>query len=231
MCAMTQDRWSARAAQVAREDLVTFINACLNCTGQREFYDTAHGQRVSMDFLHDYIAGNYRLLYTYTLAAGINHFNQAQIILKLLATGRRTPPQQRAEESALITAALHRLPTQRAWHLLEELRHRRVNNRRARAMARAYLQRRSDQSFDAVKYRGSVRAVAVHAHLPLAGELGPFLFRHWQQRAYQTVLFEQFRQAHYSAEAVYALPFTVAEGLAAKHHIPRATFLGRIEGG
>lgn len=80
-----------------------------------------------------------------------------------------------------------------------------------------------------MKYRACLRAVAVHAHLPLTGELGPFLFRHWQQRAYQTSLFEQFRQAHYSAEAVYVLPFTVAEGLAAKHHIPRALFLERIE--
>jgi hypothetical protein len=222
--------WSGRAAQVAREDLVMFINACFSCTGQHEFYDTGHDQRVSIDFLHDYIAGNYRLLYARTLAAGINHFNRTRIIFKLLSTGRRASPDHRAEESALITAALHQLPPQRAWHLLEELRRERVNNRRSRAIAHAYLRRRPDQSFDAVKYRACLRAVAVHAHLPLTGELGPFLFRHWRQRTYQTTLFEQFRQAHYSVEAVYTLPFTVAEGLAAKHHIPRALFLERIEG-
>ena len=33
-----------RAEQVAREDLVMFVNACFSCTGQREFYNDARGQ-------------------------------------------------------------------------------------------------------------------------------------------------------------------------------------------
>jgi hypothetical protein len=111
-----EQRWSERVEQVAGEDLVMFINACLACTGQGEFYSDAYGQGVSIDFLHDYILGNYRLLYARTLAAGINHFNTAQIILKLLATGRDTPPEHRAEEGALIAAALSALPPQRAHH-------------------------------------------------------------------------------------------------------------------
>ncbi|MEO0687314.1 MAG: hypothetical protein AAFY76_20255, partial [Cyanobacteria bacterium J06649_11] len=101
-----------RVEEVAREDLVMFINACLSCTGQREFYDDAYGQKVSIDFLHKYILGNYRLLYARTLAAGINHFNQAQIILNLLATGKDTSPQHKKEEGALIASALQKLPPQ-----------------------------------------------------------------------------------------------------------------------
>jgi hypothetical protein len=124
---------SSRVAQVAREDLVMFINACLACTGQREFYDDAYGQRVSIDFLHDYILGNYRLLYARSLSAGINHFNQAQIILKLLATGRNTLPEHRKEEGALIAATLQAFPPQRAWKLLAQLRQQGINNRRSRA--------------------------------------------------------------------------------------------------
>jgi hypothetical protein len=147
-------QWSARAEQVTREDWVMFINACLACTGQREFYDDAYGQKVSIDFLHDYILGNYRLLYARSLAVGINHFNQSQIILKLLATGRSTSPEQRVEENALITAALNALPTQRAWRVLELLRRQGVNNRRTRAIARQYLASRADRlAFQAVKYR------------------------------------------------------------------------------
>jgi hypothetical protein len=222
-------QWHQRVEQVAREDLVLFINACLACTGQREFYDDAWGQKVSIDFLHDYILGNYRLLYTRTLAAGINHFNQTQIIVKLLATGRNTPPEHREEEGALIAAALKALPPQRAWAVLEQLRKRRVNNRRSRAIAREYLASRGDRTaFEAVKYRAKMRAIAVHAHLKLEGELSPFLFRHWQS-SFQTELFERFRQGHYSATAIYHLPFTVAEGLATKHNIPRQVFLQRIE--
>ncbi len=224
-----RDRWLSRVEEVAREDLVTFINACLACTGQREFYSDAFGQGVSIDFLHDYILGNYRLLYVRTLAAGINHFNTAEMILKLLATGKDTLPEYRVEEGGLIAAALNRLPPQRAWKVLEQLKVRRINNRRSRAIARDYISHCKQIDFHAVKYRSKVRAIASHAHLNLAGELGNFLFRNWQQRSYQTPLFEQFRQAHYSGEAIYYLPFTIAEGLAAKHQIPRDIFLSRIQ--
>lgn len=163
------------------------------------------------------------------MAAGINHFNQAQIILKLLATGRNTLPEHRAEEGALIAAALSSLPPQRAWRVLEEVRQRHINNRRSRAIARDYLNERHNLSFDAVKYRSKVRAIAAHAHLKLQGELGTFLFCNWKQQVYKTGLFEKFRQAHYDARAIYELPFTIAEGLAAKHNVPREVFLSRIE--
>jgi hypothetical protein len=220
---------NTRAEQVAREDLVMFINACYSCTGQREFYDDAWGQKVSIDFLHDYILGNYRLLYARTLAAGINHFNQIQIILKLLKSGRDTSPEHRKEEGALIAASLNDLPPQRAWGVLQQLKQGKVNNRRARAIARDYLTQRRDISFDCVKYRSKVRAIASHAHLKLSGEVGNFLFHGWRQHQYSTPLFQQFREAHYSAEAVYNLPFTIAEGLAKKHKIPREVFLTRIQ--
>lgn len=218
----------SRVERVEREDLVLFINACFACTGQREFYGDAAGQSVSIDFLHRYILGNYRRLYAWTLAAGVNHFNQAQIVLHLLASGADTPPDQRAEENALITSALERLPPPRVYRLFEALRDRRVNNRRTRALIRDYLARRPDPAFDAIKYRGRLRAAAAHAHLRLPGELGPFLFEGRKQRVYATELFETFRQAHYAREAVYRLPYTVAEGLAAQLDIPRDVFLEGI---
>ncbi len=221
--------WAEQADRTAREDIVLFINACLSCTGQREFYEDGHGQRVSIDFLHEYILVNYRLLYARTLAAGINHFNQAQIILKLLASGQNTASQHRKEESALINAALRSLPSQRAWDLLQQLARRGINNRRSRAIARDFMRGRRDLSFDCVKYRSKVRVIASHSHLKLEGELGPFLFREWTKRSYNTQLLENFRQAHFSAEAVYTLPFTVAEGLARKHKIDQVVFLSKIQ--
>ncbi len=216
--------------EVAREDLLMFINACLSCTGQREFYDDAYGQKVSLDFLHDYILGNYRRLYCRTLAAGINHFNQIQIILKLLATGKDTKAEDREEENNLITSALHNLPPHRAWKLLLQIRRRGINNRRARAIAKHYLNSREDRlEFNAVKYRSKLQAIATHNHFKLAPELNNFLFRRWDQ-SFTSELFEQFRAGHYSAKAIYNLPFTVAEGLAVKHNIPRDRFLAGIEG-
>ena len=222
--------YASRVEAVAQEDLVMFINACFSCTGQREFYDNDCGQKVSLDFLHDYILGNYRLLYCRTLATGINHFNQMQIILKLLATGRETKPEDRAEENRLITAALHQLPPHRAWRLLTQIRKQRINNRRARTIAKHYIAGRSKRlEFDAVKYRSKLQAIATHNHLKLENELNAFLFRRWQH-SFQTELFEQFRKGYYSARALYDLPFTIAEGLAVKHNIPRDVFLTRIAG-
>ncbi|MCE9673687.1 hypothetical protein LY474_38385 [Myxococcus stipitatus] len=218
-----------RIEQVAREDLVMFVNACFSCTGQREFYGDARGQTVSIEFLHQYILGNYRRLYRRTLAAGINHFNQAQILLNLLAAGSPVDAEDRREEGALIAAALRGLPTQRAFRVLESLRSRRINNRRARAVAREYVAGRSHLPFDAVKYRSKLRATAAHCHLKLPGETGPFLFHGWKKRVFVEPLLESFRQAHFSQGALYGLPFTVAEGLASRHGVPRDVFLQRIE--
>ncbi|AKU98459.1 hypothetical protein AKJ09_05123 [Labilithrix luteola] len=215
--------------RVAREDMVMFINACFACTGQKEFYGDARGQGVSIDFLHEYILGNYRRLYARSLAAGINHFNKGHVITNLLATGERTPEADREEEGALIFAALRALPTQRAYRILEGLRARKINNRRSRAIARRYLAERGDLAFEALKYRNKLRAVTTHAHVALPGELGTFLFRGWQQQRFETPLFEIFRQAHYAKKAVFELPYTIAEGFAAKHKIPRDEFLAGIE--
>lgn len=216
--------------RVAQEDLVLFINACFACTGQTEFYGTSESQTVSIRFLHEYILGNYRRLYARTLAAGVNHFNQALIIKNLLSAGAPSDAAQRQEEGRLILAALLNLPPQRAYHLFRELRNQRINNRRTRAVLRAFCQRRKDLSFDAVKYRAHLRVTVAHAHLRLPGEIGTFLFAARQQRtAFETPLFERFRQAHYSAEAIYDLPYTIAAGLARRHRIPEDVFLSRIQ--
>ena len=163
------------------------------------------------------------------MATGINHFNQAQIIINLLAAGTPTNVDDRAEEGSLIAATLQALPTNRAFWVLKRLQQRRVNNRRTRAVIRHYLTHRNDPVFEAVKYHRKFRAAVVHAHLKLTDELGPFLFNLKKQAHFTTALFESVRKAHYSQEALYELPYTVAEGLAAKHHIPREQFLSRIE--
>lgn len=211
------------AERTQREDIVHFLNACYACTGQREFYENANSQRVSLDFLHQYVLVNYRSIYARSLAVGINHFNQAQIILRLLASGKEAVQ----NEGALIARALATMPPQRAWKTLRDARRLGINNRRTRAIARDYLRGR-DAVFDCVKYRNKVKAVACHNHLHLPGEAGRFLFEN-RVAVFQTPLFEQVRRAWHSAEAVYELPFTVAEGLAAKHRIPREQFLARIQ--
>lgn len=217
-----------RSQRVTREDVLMFVNACFACTGQKEFYSDGHGQSVSIGFLHSYMLGNYRRMYARILACGVNHFNQALIVGNLLASGRDTPRAHREEENALVTRAVRLLPTHRAMHLLADLKRRRVNNRRARALTRAFLLAEPSRDFRAVKYRESFRAAALHAHVPFVGELAPFFLRGFRERKFETPLFESFRQAHYAEKAIYDLPFTIAEGLAAKHKVPRERFLERI---
>ncbi|WP_394845568.1 hypothetical protein LZC95_52125 [Pendulispora brunnea] len=218
-----------RERQVTREDWLMFVNACFACTGQREFYSDAHGQSVSIDFLHRYILGNYRQLYARALACGINDFNQALIIVNLLATGKAAPKDHRAEEGALITRALERMPPHRAMHVVERLAKQRVNNRRTRAIVGRFLGRPKDRDLRAVKYRRCFRRAALHAHLRLDGELASFFLRGWKSRVFTTPLFESFRRAHFGKDAVYDLPYSIAEGFAAKHGIARDVFLRRIE--
>ena len=212
-----------------REDLIVFVNTCFAATDQNEFYDDGLRQSVPVSFLHEYVRVNYRRVYARCLAIGINHFNRATIIVELLAAGAPARPFDRAEEGELILAGLLDLPANRAYAVLEELTRRRINNRRTRAIIAAFLRRRPEPEFDAIKYRRRYRRAVRHAHLEPDGELADVLFKPQREKPFRHPLFEAFRQAWYSRRAVYDLPFTVAESFAARHGIPRAEFLAKIE--
>lgn len=213
---------------IEREDLTIFLNACAVATGQNEFYSSDMPQQVSLNFLHEYICGNYRELYVQCLATGVNHFNQAEIIFHLLSSGKNCNPDNRKEENALITAALDKLPPQRGWKLIERLKKARVNNRRTRKLIHRFIERRKDLSFDSIKYRRKLKAAVQHSHLKLSGEIPDFLFKGLKNR-FEDPLLERYRKAHYSKEAVYELPYSVAEGFVSKHKIPREEFLDKIQ--
>jgi hypothetical protein len=186
---------------------------------------------VSIGFFHEYVLGNYRRMYTHCLAAGINDFNRAKIIVNLLTSpaelGSGSGP-ARKQEGALIAAALRELPPPRAYRVLRALVARRVNNRRTRKIVRDYLAARPHPELHTLKYRRRLGIIAAHFHLRLAPEESAVLFTLGRTRKFETPLFESFRRAHYEQRAVYELPYTVAEGLAARHKIPRDKFLRGI---
>lgn len=212
-----------------REDLVMFINACFAATRQNEYYTDRFEQSISIDFLHRYVMTNYRRIYARAIASGINHFNQAQIVGNLLASGAPADPEQRTEEGQLIELALRRLPPNRVYGLFQNLQARRVNNRRTRAVIKRYLDWRKEPEFDAVKYSRKYRAASAHAHLKLDDEFGKFLFELKRTKTFKTSLFDKVKRAHFSQSAIYELPFTVAESFAAKHKVPRDTFFQKIK--
>lgn len=216
------------AAQTEAQDIVLFLNACLSGTGQGEFYSSAAAQQSSLDFLHAYMCTNYRALYAGVLALSPNHHNVARIVFQLLASGRDLPPSEARLEGALLRRALQILPPQRVYRLFSRLVAARVNNRRTRTLMRQWLQARPQLAFDAIKYRVHLTRMVRHAHLALPAEVAQFLLRFDQHKHFNEPLFESYRQAAYNRRAIYDLPYTIAEGLAARHGIPRAEFLEKI---
>ncbi|MFE6133939.1 hypothetical protein ACFQ6Q_37635 [Streptomyces sp. NPDC056437] len=227
------DAAETSADLVAAEDVLLFVNAAITATGQREFRSTAGEQQLSLAFLHEYVCTNYRTVYAAALALDINDHNAAGIIERLLRTAGDTDGPQKLTEGRLIAARLAALPPQRVYRLFRALRTAKVNNRRTRAIQRDWLRARPDLGHDAVKYRSGLRAAARHTHLPFGAgaldeEYGDFLFRPGRRIRYEDAFLDAYRRAHYEREAVYELPFTVAEGFAARHGIPRGVFLERI---
>lgn len=204
---LTRDeRYAARREASEREDLVMFINACFAATGQTEYYSSRRCGRVSIDFLHSYVLANYRTVYRRVLAAGVNDFNRARIVMKLLASGAPVDSADRDEEGKLIAMTLRSLPANRVFALFANLRKFKTNNRRTRAVVRDYLKWRNDPAFDVVKYRSKIRIVARHVHLQLNEETGQFLFSLKEQKRFATPLFDSYLRAHYAKQAVYELP-------------------------
>lgn len=234
---MTEETYSDL---IAAEDVLLFVNAAVTSTGQREFRSDACRQRLSLDFLHEYVRVNYRTVYAASLALDINDHNAARIVEQLLRTAGEageSGPSQKRTEGRLIAARLALLPPQRVYRLFRALRAAKVSNRRTRAILRDWLAARPDLGHDAVKYRDGLKTAARHFHLPLktatgggpaTGELGDFLFAPGVRPRYEHGLLDAHRRARYEQGALYELPFSVAEGFAAKHGVRRSAFVERI---
>ncbi|NED12432.1 hypothetical protein [Streptomyces sp. SID9124] len=225
---MTTAATETFADLVAAEDVLLFVNAAITATGQREFRSEAYRQRLSLDFLHEYVRVNYRRVYAAALALDINDHNAVRIVRGLLEHAAEASPEEKRTEGLLIAARLAKLPPQRVYRLFRELRAAKVNNRRTRAITRDWLAARPDAAHDAVKYRAGLKTAVRHAHLRLDGELGPFLFRPGTLPRYEHRLLDAWRRAHYEQGAVGELPFTVAEGFAARHGMKREAFVERM---
>lgn len=215
--------------RIAAEDLLLFVNAAVTATGQDEFRSRADEQRLSLSFLHDYVRVNHRPLYAAALALDINDHNATRIVEQLLRTATDATTDEKRTEGALIAARLAALPPQRVYRLFGALRTAKVNNRRTRAIMRDWLAGRPDHGHDAVKYRRGLKTAARHAHLALPdSETGDFLFRPGRRARYEHGFLEAHRRARYEQGAIYDLPYSVAEGFAAAHGVPREVFLTRI---
>ena len=219
---------STHLERIEREDIVAYLNAGLAATAQAEFYQTRLEQESGIEFLHRYVAINYRALYADTLALPLNEFNRALTLRNLLLSGAPRDAEQARREGRLIAHAIRQLPANRAYNLLEECARLKRSNRRLRATARSFVLGQKDLPLHVLKYRKQLKRIVRHFHLKLDEESQSVLFALSERKnAYNTELYEKFRQAHYSREAIFELPYTVAEGLIARHRISRKDFLAR----
>ena len=213
-----------------REDIMMFVQAAMTCTAQHEYYGGRHRQGIALSFLHRYLVENYRRVYARCLAIGLNHHNVARVVFALLQAGAPRDAEARAEENALIAAALRDLPAPAVFRLFTQLRRARVNNRRTRATMRHWLAQRATMAFDAIKYRKHLRSAVRHAHVSVGEEPFAYLFRGaHSQKSWTDPLFDAVRRARYDQGAIYELPFSIAEGLATAKGIPRERFLKRAK--
>ncbi len=217
------------AQSQSKEDLLLFLNAARAGTGQDEFYEGAQAQAYGVEFLHQYMAINYRDLYLLVLAKAANYYSQSLAVYQLL---KNPPPPnypQHKQELGQLLELLRRMPASKAYRALIRLVDGGVNNRRSRALIRDYLFGQKHLEFHAVKYRRKIRRLVRHAHLKVEGELARVLFqRAHEKKVFKTPLFEIWRAAHYSQKALFQLPATVAEGIAARQGISRKVFLKGI---
>lgn len=220
---------SMHIEQIEREDIVAYLNAGLAATAQAEFYQSKWHQESSIEFLHRYIAVNYRELYADTLALPLNDFNRALTLKTLLLSGAPRDPRRARHEGKLIAHAIRQLPAHRAYNLLEECARLGRSNRRLRATVKRFVLEQKNLPLHVLKYRKQLRRIVRHFHVKLDEESQSVLFAlSKRKKAYETELYEKFRQAHYSREAIFELPYTVAEGLIARHRIKRKDFLEKI---
>lgn len=223
--------WSLHVARqrIAREDVLLFMNAARAGTAQEEFYEGEGAQSLSLDFLHEYMLVNYHELYARTLVMGLNHYNAGLVVGCLLSAGAPEDVSEREVEAGLIAWALESLPAPQAYKALRRLRQWGVNNARARQAIWHYLAERPDLPFHVIKYRGHIKALARHAHLRFGEETMRLLFKGVEKGGrFKEPIYEQFRRAHYSDDALLELPWTVAEGLAASRGVGRARLLEEV---
>lgn len=209
--------------RIRHEDLALFLRSAAAATGQSTWAGAEEQHRAGVEFLHAYARGAWPTDYLRALGAGINDHHRQRIVIELLAHPTRHP-----DESSAILRTLATLPTNRAWAALHRVAERGVTNRRARAIVRDFVAARHDLAFEVVKYRRHVRAVLRHFHLHPPGELGDFLFSPINPKVrFTTPILETFRAARYSDAAVFDLPWTVAEGLAARRGLARERLLAK----
>lgn len=208
--------------------ILDFVSGAFTATAQTEFYNTKEEQRDGILAAHQPVLDDFREFYALVLLSNINDLNKQIIIYNLLRSGKEIDSDVKRKENELIYQALKAMPPQRAYKTFKMLRHLKVNNARTRWLAEKFLSSRPNIHFEVVKYKKTIKELVVHNHVFVEdSEVFDFLFD--KKKEFENELFNTYVKAKTDVNAVYKLPYTVAEGFAQLHNIPRDQFLKKIK--
>lgn len=210
-----------------KQKILDFLSSSFSATGQQEFYNTKEEQQEAILAAHQPVLQKYRKMYALLLVSTINDYNKQIIIYNLLKHGKNIPPEQKNVENEIIYQSLNTMQTQRAYKTFKLLRKMKVNNTRTRWLAGKFLTSRKNITFECLKYSKVIKEIVIHNHLYIESEEFDFLFN--KKKNYSAKLFKTYHAAKEDKTKIYSLPYSIAEGFAAYHNIPREEFLQKIK--
>lgn len=210
-----------------KQKILDFLSSAFSATGQREFYNTKNEQQVAILATHQPVLQRYRKMYTLLLISTINDYNKQIIIYNLLKHGKNITNEQKKIENEIIYQALNSMQPQRAYKTFKMLRKMKVNNARTRWLAEKFLTSRKNITFECLKYSNTIKEIIIHNHIYIESEEFDFLFN--KKKNYSKRLFKSHHEAKEDKTKIYNLPYSIAEGFAAYHKIPREEFLQKIK--
>lgn len=214
-----------------------FLNTAMTSTLQEEYYTKSDEQTKKVLKIHDELLQKHRDVYGISVLLPINNIQQS-LIIKNLIKNSEVPQKAKDWENNLVLDTLRRMPTNRAYKTFHILMKSKINNARLKWLARQFIrERKSNILFDAVKYRKHLKNMVIHNHidlkkivkLPGAEDLERFLFGKDLKKIKYT-LYKDYLKAKKDKEAVFKLPYSVAEGFKNLHKISDEEFMKKIKG-
>ena len=218
-----------------------FINMSMTSTLQEEFYTKKDEQTKKSLKLHDDMFTNSRKIYSMTLLLPINDIHKACIIKNLIKNINISKVEKEFENN-LILDILKKLPTNRAYKTLHMLAQNKINNSRVRWLMRQFLYERKNLRFETLKYKRLMSVIVKHAHINTGRlvhdkEIDYFLFLDKIDKAtgkkkktlITDKLFQTYIRAGKDRNAVFDLPYSVAEGFKNLHNISDEEFMSKVK--
>ncbi len=226
----------SRGKEIDFKVLDKFLNTAMTSTLQEEYYSKKDEQTKKVLKIHDELLNSNREVYSISLLLPINNIQQS-LIIKNLIKQHDVPEKVKDWENNIILDILKRMPTNRAYKTFEILAKSKINNARAKWVARQYLREKGNSIlFEAVKYKRQLKSMVKHFHVQLdkickirgIKDMERFLFDK-ELKKIKNELYVNYMKAKKDKDAVFELPYSIAEGFKNLHKISDEEFMRKMK--